>query len=364
MTDLFSKYAIAVPTKDQSATTTARAVWTHLFQVFGCPEQILSDRGGAFESALFTELCKLYGCRRSRTTPYHPQGNGACERFNQTLLGLLGTLLEEEKSQWQAKLPALLQVYNNSVHRTTGLTPHFLVFGRHARLPVDWIHGITLQEGTHMANGWVRQQHHLLEKVYRLAQKHSQQQQERDKERYDRRARAPDLLPGERVLLRHFRQRAQGKLAPRWLPTPFVVVGRVHPDRPVYIIRPEGREGPERTAHRNNLRACPVTFPQAPTTSVKPSPPGQTSVHESAPPGQKRTYWPLTFYARRRAPPQATVGGPPSQTEDHSQGSPASICPGSPNSPIPAAPQGTGSPLPLRRSSRSTQGNRPDRYSP
>ena len=240
MTDLFSKYAVAVPTKDQSATTTACAVWTHLFQVFGCPEQIHLDRGGAFESALFTELCQLYGCRRSRTTPYHPQGNGACERFNQTLLGLLGTLLEEEKSQWQAKLPALLQVYNNTIHRTTNMTPHFMVFGRHARLPIDWIHGVTIQGDTHTANGWVQHQHQLLGKVFRLAQKHSRQQQGRDKARYDQRARAPDLLPGERVLLRHFRQRAQGKLTPRWLPAPFVII-EVFPDGPVYLIRPEGK---------------------------------------------------------------------------------------------------------------------------
>lgn len=178
MTDLFSKYAVAVPTRDQTATTTARAVWTHLFQIFGCPERILSDRGGAFESDLFTELCQLYGCRRSRTTPYHPQGNGACERFNQTLLGLLRTLLEEEKSQWREKLPALLQAYNNTVHRTTGLTPHFMVFGRHARLPIDWINGVTIQEGTHIKHGWVRHQHQLLGKAYELVRRNSRQQQD------------------------------------------------------------------------------------------------------------------------------------------------------------------------------------------
>ena len=369
MTDLFSKYAVAVPTKDQSATTTARAVWTHLFQVFGCPEQIHSDRGGAFESALFTELCQLYGCRKSRTTPYHPQGNGACERFNQTLLGLLGTLLEEEKSQWQAKLPALLQVYNNTTHRTTNLTPHFMVFGRHARLPVDWIHGVTVQGDTHVTNGWVQHQHQLLGKVYRLAQKHSRQQQGRDKARYDRRARAPDLLPGERVLLRHFRRRAQGKLTPRWLPTPFVIVERVYPDGPVYLIKPEGREGPTKTAHRNNLRPCPVTFPQEPTMAVEPEPPlGRTTSQSGTGVNQRRTYWPLTFYGRRPVPPREPE--PPAIPEDPLYGpdspvqdAPASADPGLSGPRVAAALQGTND-LPLRRSTRSTQGNKPDRYSP
>ena len=85
ITDLFSKYAFAVPTKDQSANTTVQALYSGLIQTFGYPERILTDRGAAFESAIMGELCKLYGCQKSRTTAYHPQGNGACERFNQTL---------------------------------------------------------------------------------------------------------------------------------------------------------------------------------------------------------------------------------------------------------------------------------------
>uniref|UniRef100_A0A8C1UI43 Gypsy retrotransposon integrase-like protein 1 n=1 Tax=Cyprinus carpio TaxID=7962 RepID=A0A8C1UI43_CYPCA len=95
MTNLFSKYALAVPTRDPTAATTAKAVWKNLFQVYESLEYILSDRGAAFTSDLFQQLCLLYGCRMKRTTAYHPQGNGACERFNQTLLKLLGTLTDE-----------------------------------------------------------------------------------------------------------------------------------------------------------------------------------------------------------------------------------------------------------------------------
>lgn len=37
-TDLFTKYAWAIPTLDQTATTTATALWKTVFQPFGCPE--------------------------------------------------------------------------------------------------------------------------------------------------------------------------------------------------------------------------------------------------------------------------------------------------------------------------------------
>uniref|UniRef100_A0A8C2EH56 Gypsy retrotransposon integrase-like protein 1 n=1 Tax=Cyprinus carpio TaxID=7962 RepID=A0A8C2EH56_CYPCA len=137
VTDLFSKYAFAVPTRDQSANTTAQALYNNLIQTFGCPERILTDRGASFESSLMKELCQLYGCQKSRTTAYHPQGNGACERFNQTLLGLLNSLDETSQAQWPNRLPALVQAYNNTIHSTTGITPHYVVFGRHARLPVN-----------------------------------------------------------------------------------------------------------------------------------------------------------------------------------------------------------------------------------
>lgn len=122
ITDLFSKYGWAVPTKDQTAATTAWALWRYLIQPWGCPERILSDQGAAFESTMVAQLCSLYGCAKVRTTPYRPQGNGACERFNKTVLSLLGTLSSEDQVRWPDHLPTLLQMYNNTPDHWTGPT--------------------------------------------------------------------------------------------------------------------------------------------------------------------------------------------------------------------------------------------------
>lgn len=262
MTDLFSKYALAVPTKDQSAETTAKALYNGLIQTFGCPERILTDRGAAFESLVIKELCQLYGCQKSRTTAYHPQGNGACERFNQTLLQLLGSLSEIDQAQWSHRLPALLQAYNNTIHSTTRMTPYYVVFGRHARLPIDWITGLSPTVKPYTLQGWVSRHRKALSHAYQTVKKHTRQRQEQDRVRYNRRAKAAPLLPGERVLVRNFRRRAKGKLTPKWTPELFVVVTQLREGHPVYVLRPEGREAPTCTVHRNNIRPCPLNMLQ------------------------------------------------------------------------------------------------------
>ncbi len=81
MTDVFSKYTLAVPTRDQRAETVAQALVTEWFYSFGVPGRLHSDQGRNFESLLIRQLCEFYGVEKSRTTPYHPDGNGQCERL-------------------------------------------------------------------------------------------------------------------------------------------------------------------------------------------------------------------------------------------------------------------------------------------
>jgi len=75
--------------------------------------------------------------KKSRTTPYHPAGNGEIERFNQTLLTMLGIRTPEEKSKWKDRVAAMVWAYNCTKHESTGFSPHLLMFGREPQLPVD-----------------------------------------------------------------------------------------------------------------------------------------------------------------------------------------------------------------------------------
>ena len=98
ITDHFSRYAQAIPTRNQTAKTTARVLFDNFIVHYGFPARIHSDQGQNFESHLIKELCQIARVEKSRITPYHPMGNGQVERFNQTLLKMLGTLEEYQKS--------------------------------------------------------------------------------------------------------------------------------------------------------------------------------------------------------------------------------------------------------------------------
>ena len=121
ITDHFTKYAQAHPTRDQKADTVAKMLWQHVIQHYGFPLRLHADQGRNFESQLISELCKVSGIKKSKTTPYHPQGNGLTEKFNHTLLNMLGTLEAEQKADWKQYVNALAHAYNSTRHDSTGL---------------------------------------------------------------------------------------------------------------------------------------------------------------------------------------------------------------------------------------------------
>lgn len=137
ITDHFTRYAQAFPTQNQKALTVAKVLVEKFFVHYGLPSRIHSDQGRDFESRLIKELLKILGIHKSRTTPYHPQGDHQPECFNRTLLSMLATLNQEKKRQCSQHVVHLVHAYNSTKSDATGYSPYFLMFGREAKLPLD-----------------------------------------------------------------------------------------------------------------------------------------------------------------------------------------------------------------------------------
>ena len=256
ITDHFSRYAQAIPTKNQTARTTARVLFDNFIVHYGFPARLHSDQGQTFESNLIKELCDIAGVEKSRTTPYHPMGNGQCERFNQTLLKMLGTLEEYQKSDWKAHVPTLVHAYNATFHDTTGYSPFFLMFGRHPRLAIDAFLGLS-PDTLSAANQteYVRKLRERLDFAYKTAQEAAKRSTAQHKRYYDLKVRSSGALyPGDRVLVKNVGLRGKQKLADRWERQPYTIVSQPNPDIPVYIVRLENSRSKKiRTLHRNLL---------------------------------------------------------------------------------------------------------------
>ena len=138
MTDHFTRYALVVVTKDQTAKTVMKVFYERFIAVFGVPAKLLSNRGANFTSALVEELCSAFGIQKCRTTAYNTQCNGQVECFHQMLFCMIGKLSCDKKAQWEQHLPELLQAYNSTRSMVTGYSLHYLMFGRHPHLPVDY----------------------------------------------------------------------------------------------------------------------------------------------------------------------------------------------------------------------------------
>lgn len=205
------------------------------------------------------------------------------ERFNQTLLNMIGTLEDDKKSNWKTHLPVLVHAYNSTQHSTTGFTPHFLMFGRHPRLAIDAFLGIEPSPTKHSnVSSYITGLRSRLNFAYKVASREARKQARRYKQRYDLKVREAELQVGDRVLVRNVGIRGKAKLADRWERDVHLVVAQPTPGIPIYEVRREHGKSKSRLLHRNLLlpfTGIPLQKPVVPKTVITSTDPLDSSVH-------------------------------------------------------------------------------------
>jgi hypothetical protein len=192
---------MAYVTPDQKAKTVARYLWEGYITVLGVPAKLISDQGPCFEAQIIQELCDLLGIQKIRTTSYHPQGNGQVERAHQTIMHMIGKLEEDEKDDWPSRIHALTHAYNCTRSAVTGYSPHYLMFGRRPRMPIDfYFPSYQSLQRLKKVDDYVADLQKKIVDSFRTAEALSQAEADRQKRYFDRRSNAVMLQPGDLVL--------------------------------------------------------------------------------------------------------------------------------------------------------------------
>ena len=263
MTDAFSKFALAVPCRDQTAPRVAVALRNHWFAHYGIPHRLHSDQGRNFESELVAEICRLYGIKKSRTTPFHPQGNSITERFNRSLCNLIKSVDVDDRRRWPELLPHLVHIYNCTPHSVTGIAPYTMLFGKEPTIEID--HLLANAKSDWNAD-FVQNQADLFTKAHEIAKQRIAKSHDANKRRYDTKAQDAPLSVGDRVLLKKCNFRERHKLDNNFLERPYVVTA-VNREKDVYAIRPVSG-GPEKWVNRKLLILDPRVEPIVPEFPV------------------------------------------------------------------------------------------------
>ena len=218
VTDHFTRYTQTYATKDRSSIAAATKLFHEYIPQFGFPKSIHHDQGGEFNSELFEELHRLGGIQISNTTAYHPMGNGEAERMNRTLINMLKALPEDQKKRWKNHLPHLTFAYNSMIHKSTGFSPFFLLFGRESRLPIDAIMPIEAEKLTRKTyDRFVKNWKESLRQAHQVANQNISKAAAANKRQYDRGISHVLIEVGDKVLLRNLTPRGgTGKMRSWW----------------------------------------------------------------------------------------------------------------------------------------------------
>ena len=136
--DVATRFPEAVPLRNIKAKVIAEAL-LHFFSRFGLPAEVQHDRGSNFTSGLFQEVMHELGIKQIMSSAYHPQSQGAIERYHQTLKTMVKTYTVNCPGDWDVAMPLLLFAIRDSVNESTGFTPFELVYGHEVRGPLKMV---------------------------------------------------------------------------------------------------------------------------------------------------------------------------------------------------------------------------------
>ena len=196
-----TRFPEAIPLRNIKAKTIVQAL-TKFFTLVGLPKSIQSDQGSNFMSGLFQQVMHELGITQYNSSAYHPESQGALERFHQTLKQMIKTYCFETEKDWDDGVHLLLFAARESVQESLGFSPFELVFGHTVRGPLKLLKEKLLTDDGGLLNllQYVTDFRTKLTKACELARKNLKTAQNRMKHSYDKNTVTRNFQNGDKVL--------------------------------------------------------------------------------------------------------------------------------------------------------------------
>ena len=117
-----TRFPEAIPLRIIKTRTIVKALIK--FSTFvGLPRSVQSDQGSSFMSGIFKQVMQELNIQQYMSSAYHPESQGALERFHQTLKNMIRTYCFDTEKNWDEGIPLLLFVVRESVKKSLGFSP-------------------------------------------------------------------------------------------------------------------------------------------------------------------------------------------------------------------------------------------------
>ncbi|CAF5037515.1 unnamed protein product, partial [Rotaria sp. Silwood1] len=118
--DHTTKWPIVRVVPNATHEVVAKFVYQEIVLNFGCPTEIITDRGNSFTTAMLNSYFKLTGIKHILTSAYYPRSNGATERFNRLFGGMLAKYVGDNViNQWDEYVDRALFACRIRQHHAT-----------------------------------------------------------------------------------------------------------------------------------------------------------------------------------------------------------------------------------------------------
>lgn len=128
--DKYTKYVLLKPLTEATSSKIIKFLQENVFCTFSIPEWLFSDNGKQFTAKCFADFLNEYGVKHIYTPKYSPQAN-ASERVNRSIVAAIRAYVKNDHKKWDEYLSEIRLALVNTIHSSTGFSPHYLVYGQH-----------------------------------------------------------------------------------------------------------------------------------------------------------------------------------------------------------------------------------------